>query len=84
MAVEVAALEAAMSEIREIEGGIVHLRTDAAIAQELRDKLNPLLDQVCGIMAQAKADGLMVSWNLQPDSFGRKFKVTEISIVKPL
>jgi hypothetical protein len=63
---------------------VTTLRTDAVVAQEIRDQLSPLLDQVCSIMAQAKADGLIVAWNIQPDSFGRKFSVVEIAITKPL
>ena len=63
---------------------VIPLRTDAVAAKSIRDELMPLLESVCEIMARAKADGLMVSWTLQPDSFGRKFRVTEISIVKPL
>lgn len=60
------------------------LRTDAYVAQELRDELTPLLDRVCEILAKAKASGLQVAFNIQPDSFGRRFRVVEISIVKPL
>lgn len=60
------------------------LRTDAYVAQELRDEISPLLDQVCVVMAKAKAAGLMLSWTIQQDSFGRHYRVTEIAIVKPL
>lgn len=60
------------------------LRTDAFIAQELRDELTPLQDQVCRIMTKAKASGMQVAWSIQPDSFGRHFRIIEISIVKPL
>lgn len=60
------------------------LRTDAFIAQELRDELAPLLDQVCIVMTKAKASGMQLAWSIQPDSFGRRFRVVEISIVKPL
>lgn len=67
------------------EVGSVHeLRTDAVIAKELRDQLSPLLDQMCSIMSNAKADGYGVSWTIQQDSFGRNFRVTEIAVVKPL
>lgn len=63
---------------------VLPLRTEAVVAKEIRDALSPLLDQVCGIMSGAKASGLQVAWNIQPDSFGRRFRVVEISIVKPL
>lgn len=63
---------------------VTQLRTDAVVAKEVRDALSPLLDQVCEIMSGAKASGLQVAWNIQPDSFGRRFRVVEISIVKPL
>lgn len=65
-------------------GNLVTLRTDAVIAQELRDELTPFLERVCEVMAKAKASGMGLSWNIQPDSFGRRFRVVEISIVKPL
>lgn len=60
------------------------LRTEAVVAQELRDELGPLLDEACLVMAKAKAAGMQIAWNIQPDSFGRRFRVVEISIVKPL
>jgi hypothetical protein len=60
------------------------LRTDAFVAQELRDEIAPALEKVCLVMAKAKAAGLGLSWNIQPDSFGRNFRVVEIAIVKPL
>ena len=69
--------------LREV-GGIEELRTDAVVAKDLRDELSPLLERVCKIMGRAKAEGYGVSWNIQPDSFGRFFRVTEISVVKPL
>ena len=72
-----------LAEITDDET-VTQLRTDAIIAQELRDELGPLLDKVCEVMAKAKASGMQLAWNIQPDSFGRRFRVVEISIVKPL
>jgi len=63
---------------------IAPLRTDAVIAQELREKIGPLLDQICKIASEARADGYEISWAIQPDSFGRHLRVTEIAIKKQL
>ena len=63
---------------------VTELRTDSVVVQELREEIGPLLDQICVVMAKAKAAGLGLSWNIHPDSFGRHFRVTEIAIVKPL
>ena len=72
-----------LAEISDAET-VTQLGTDAVIALEIRDQLSPLLDQVCDVMSKAKADGMMVAWSIQPDSFGRKFRTVEISINKPL
>jgi hypothetical protein len=63
---------------------VTPLRTDAVIAAEIREQLSPLLDQICTIMSKARADGYEVSWSIQPDSFGRHLRCTEIAIRKPL
>lgn len=63
---------------------VAKLRTDAVIAAEIRGQISPLLDQICAIMTKARADGYEVSWVVQPDSFGRHIRCTEIAIRKPL
>ena len=63
---------------------VFQLRTETIIVRELRDELTPLLEEVCEIMSKARSAGLQVAWNIQPNSFGRKFRVVEISVVKPL
>jgi len=60
------------------------LRTDAVIAVELRAAVGPLLDQLCSLMSSARAEGYEMSWAIQPDSFGRHLRVTEIAIKKQL
>lgn len=67
-----------------VEDNIALLRTDAVIAAEIRAQLSPLLDQICAVMSKARADGLEVSWAIQPDSFGRHLRCTEIAIKKQL
>jgi hypothetical protein len=64
-------------------GHIEKARTDAMRAQEIRDQLAPLLAQVCAILNQARADGLIVSFNLGLDMYGRS-RVQDMSIVRPL
>lgn len=68
----------------EAETGIVELRTDALVAKEIRDELSPLMDKVCAIVSKARADGYEITWAIQPDSFGRHLRCTEISIKKQL
>lgn len=60
------------------------LRTDAVIAKELRDQIGPLLEQICAVISKARADGYEVAWVIQPDSFGRNMRCTEIAIKKQL
>lgn len=60
------------------------LRTDAVIASELRAEIGPLLDQICAIMSKSRADGYEVAWVIQPDSFGRQLRCTEIAVKKQL
>lgn len=59
------------------------LRTEAVIAQELRDEIAPLLVDICRVMAKARAAGLTLNFNIAPDQFGRH-RAPEVSIVKPL
>lgn len=58
-------------------------KTDAETAAELREALKVCLNDAAKIMERARAAGLVVSWNIGPDSFGR-FRVNDINIVRPL
>ena len=68
----------------EPDDTIQPLRTDAVIAAELRAEIGPLLDQILALMSKARADGFEVTWAIQPDSFGRHLRCTEIAIKKQL
>lgn len=70
--------------LKAVDNTVEPLRTDTVIAAELRAELSSLLDQLCQIMSAARADGYEVSWAIQPDSFGRHLRVTEIAIKKQL
>jgi len=70
-----------MGEINSLS--IVSSVTDATKADSYRAELRPILEQAGKIMDRAKADGLVVSWNLSPDQYGR-MRVADISVVKPL
>ena len=51
---------------------VVPLRkTDAQIAQELRDEMAPHLAALCKVLDKARANGLRTEFNLMPDAFGR-------------
>jgi hypothetical protein len=41
------------------------------------------LQELCDIINKAKSYGLVVSFNLSPDAYGRT-RVADLSIVKPL
>lgn len=70
--------------ISDDTGNVMPLRTDAIVAAELRAKVGPLLDQLCAVLSEARADGFEVSWAIQPDSFGRHLRCTEIAVRKQL
>lgn len=65
-----------MSEITE-------LRTDAIKAEEYRRELVPLLDKACDVFNRARNEGLIVSFQIGLDQYGRSV-VQGIGIVKPL
>jgi hypothetical protein len=73
-----------MLKVADPADNVQPLRTDAIIASELRAELGPLLEQLCIVMSKARADGFEVSWAIQPDSFGRHLRCTEIAIKKQL
>lgn len=62
---------------------VERLRTDAVMAQDIRETLEPLVTKICQIMDDAKRHGLIVSFNIASDQYGRT-KVVEINIVRPL
>lgn len=59
------------------------LRTDAFVADELREEVAPHLAAICAAMNKARAAGLVLNFNIAPDQYGR-FRAPEVSIVKPL
>ena len=72
-------------ESKEGESAAVHLlRTDAVVAKEIREEITPLIERLCAIMSKARAEGFEVSWMIQPDSFGRALRCTEIAVKKQL
>lgn len=58
------------------------LRTDSVKADEIRAKLTPLLTDVGLIFDKAIGDGLIVSFSINRDQFGRS--KAEVTITKPL
>lgn len=68
----------------DLENNVRPLRTDAVIAEELRGEIGPLLDKLLAVMSRARSEGYEVSWAIQPDSFGRHLRCTEILIKKQL
>jgi hypothetical protein len=73
-----------MLKVADNADNVQPLRTDAVIAAELRGQIGPLLDKICKIMSDARAEGYEVAWSILPDSFGRHLRVTEIAIKKQL
>jgi len=59
------------------------LRTDASRAESYRRRLGPLLLDLAAIMNEAKADGLVVSFQVAQDQYGR-YVAPPVSVVKPL
>lgn len=68
--------------MESIAQNVTSLRTDQMVADATREKLNPLLKEVCNILDEARAAGLTVNFAVAQDSFGR-FR-PDITIVKPL
>jgi hypothetical protein len=67
-----------------VHQAVAVLRPDAVVAQELRDEIAPHLDAICRVYDKARAAGLHMGFDIAPDSFGKKFRVTEIKVFKPL
>ena len=45
--------------------------TDAQKAAEYRARLTPIMEQAIAIMSEAKAEGLIVSFSINGDQYGR-------------
>ena len=69
-----------MSNVHALEP----VRTDAMAAQEYRERLTPLLEKVADLLSEAKSEGYALSWNIQSDSFGKRFRCVEIAVSKVL
>jgi hypothetical protein len=59
-------------------------KSDEQLAIELRAAMSPLLDEACKILDKAVAAGMTMNWVINKDSFGRRHRVIEISVVKNL
>ena len=57
--------------------------TAAQRAEAYREECRPLLEELAQIIQRARADGLIIGFNVAPDQYGR-MKVGEISVTKPL
>lgn len=58
-------------------------KTDAVIAQELRDQLRPLLEQICAKMDRSRAEGMQLGWSITMNGFGKSV-ISEITVMKLL
>lgn len=58
-------------------------KTDIQRAEEYRAELLPLLQKVCEVLDRSRRDGLVVSFNLTPDQYGRQ-AAGPIGVVRPL
>lgn len=56
---------------------------DASKANELREKLKPLLSEICDLMNDATKSGLTLNFNIGLDATGRA-NVNHIQITKAL
>lgn len=62
---------------------LVPTRSDEAVAAELKTKLRAAGEQVCAVLTEARAAGLMISWQVGWDAAGHAY-VQQIDAVKPL
>jgi len=62
---------------------IERIPTDGMRAEEIRTAMQKPLTEICEIVNRAKSFGLVVSFNISPDAYGRT-RVADLSIVKPL
>lgn len=76
-----------LQEIADDESGVARLvpgKSDIELAEGFRQEILPHLEEAAKIFTRAKAAGLIMSFSITPDSFGKNFKVNEITLVKPL
>lgn len=66
-----------------MDGNITELRTEKQKADDYRTQIVAALADACEIMNRARADGLVISFNLGPDQYGRT-SVQNLGVVKPL
>lgn len=62
---------------------LVPSKTDAEKAAGYRAELMPLFDQLCVVLNRAKADGLIINFNVGADQYGR-IKLQATDVLKPL
>lgn len=58
-------------------------KTDADVAKEIRERLVPLLAQVCACMDEAKKNNIEVAFNISPDGTG-VHRVSNLKFLKVL
>lgn len=58
-------------------------KTDAERAADIRAKLTPILEQAAAIVGEARREGLIITFNISPDQFGRS-RIQALDITKPL
>ena len=73
------------SEVKVVDRGSDPrtIPTDVAIAAEARSELMPHMEAACVIFNRVRSYGLIASFNIGPDQYGR-VKINSIDIVRPL
>lgn len=71
--------ESERNNVRALDVG----KTDAALAEEYRRDMAPILEQVVDIFNRCKLNGLTPAFNIGLDEYGR-YRVTTMNIVRPL
>lgn len=66
-----------------MDGNVTELKTDKQKADDYRAQIIAALGDACEIMNKARADGMVISFNLGPDQYGRT-SVQNLGVVKPL
>ena len=70
-----------MIDIEKTHGASAHPLTDAQKAAEYRARLTPIMEQAIAIMNEAKAEGLIVSFSVNGDQWGR-FVLSPIGVIR--
>jgi hypothetical protein len=66
-----------------MDGNVTDLKTDKQKADDYRSRIVAALADACKLMDEAKANGLIIAFGLNPDQYGRT-TVQNLTIVKPL